>query len=137
MRANYSTEAVRIIKKYPVFGVGIGDKKYKLIERNMELGDKRYNEFGAGAKPDGVFNAHNQFLDFWITAGIIPVICLVFFFINEFSKALRSRHIVYLGLLYCFCLFCFTDMAMMVQRGVIFFLFFICLFEKEVNISEK
>jgi len=133
VRANYGSEAIRIIKKHPVFGVGIGDKKYKLIERNMDLGDERYIDFGADTKPDGVFNAHNQFLDFWITAGILPVICLLFFFINEFSKALRSRHIVYLGLVYCFCLFCFTDMAMMVQRGLIFFLFFICLFEHEIK----
>lgn len=133
VRANYSSEAVRIIKKYPFFGVGIGDKKYKLIERNLELGDERYIEFGADSKPEGIFNAHNQFLDFWISAGIIPVICLLLFFINEFSKALRYRHILYLGLLYCFCLFCFTDMAMMVQRGVVFFLFFICLFENEIK----
>ena len=133
VRANYTSEAVRIIKKYPLFGVGIGDKKYKLIERNLELGDERYLEFGADSKPDGAFNAHNQFLDFWIAAGIIPVICLLFFFINEFSKALRYRHILYLGLLYCFCLFCFTDLPMMVQRGVVFFLFFICLFENEIK----
>lgn len=133
VRANYSAEALRIIKKHPVFGVGIGDKKYKLIERNLELGDQRYLEFGADSKPEGVFNAHNQFLDFWIAAGIVPVLCLLFFFINEFSKALRYRHILYLGLLYCFCLFCFTDMPMMVQRGVVFFLFFICLFENEIK----
>lgn len=133
VRANYSAEALRIIKKHPLLGVGIGDKKYKLIDRNLELGDQRYLEFGADSKPEGVFNAHNQFLDFWISAGIIPAICLLLFFINEFSKALRYRHIVYLGLLYCFCLFCLTDMAMMVQRGVVFFLFFICLFENEVN----
>ena len=133
VRVNFGAEAIRIIKDHPLFGVGIGDKKYKLIERNMELGDKRYAEFGADAKPDHIFNPHNQFLDFWITAGIIPVICLVLLFINQFSKALRYRHTVYLGLLYCFCLFCFTDMAMMVQRGQIFFLFFICLFEKEIN----
>ena len=137
VRANYSTEALRIIKKHPLFGVGIGDKKYKLIERNLTLGDERYFEFGADSKPEGVFNAHNQFLDFWISAGIIPVICLILFFINEFSKALRYRHIVYLGLVYCFCLFCFTDMAMMVQRGVVFFLFFICLFENEIKLRLK
>ena len=137
VRANYSAEAVRIIKKHPFFGVGIGDKKYKLIERNLELGDQRYIEFGTDSKPEGIFNAHNQFLDFWITAGIIPVICLLLFFILEFSKALRHRHIVYLGLLYCFCLFCFTDMAMMVQRGVVFFLFFVCLFENEIKLKLK
>ena len=133
VRANYSAEALRIIKKHPVFGVGIGDKKYKLIERDLELGDERYIEFGADSKPEGVFNAHNQFLDFWITAGIIPVLCLLCFFINASAKALRSRHIVYLGLLYCFCLFCFTDMPMMVQRGVVFFLFFVCLFDNEIK----
>ena len=136
VRANYSSEAFRIIKKSPLFGVGIGDKKYKLIERNTELGDKRYVEFGADTKPDDIFNSHNQFLDFWIDAGIIPVICLLLLFINQFSKAIRYRHIVYLGLLYCFCLFCFTDMAMMVQRGQIFFLFFICLFQNEVEIKK-
>jgi hypothetical protein len=135
VRANYSSEAIRIVKRHPLFGVGIGDKKYKLIERNLELGDRRYLEFGADSKPEGIFNAHNQFLDFWITAGIIPVICLLLFFIHEFSKALRYRHILCLGLLYCFCLFCFTDMAMMVQRGVVFFLFFICLFENEIKLK--
>lgn len=133
VRANYSSEAIRIIKKDPLFGVGIGDKKYKLIDRDLTLGDDRYIEFGTDSKPDGLFNAHNQFLDLWITAGIIPVLCLLLFFINEFSKVLRYRHVLYLGLLYCFCLFCFTDMAMMVQRGVVFFLFFICLFENEAK----
>lgn len=133
VRVNYGVEAIRMIKKDPVLGVGIGDKKYKLIERNPELGDKRYVEFGADTKPDDVFNPHNQFLDFWIAAGIIPVICLLLFFINQFSKAIRYRHTIYIGLLYCFCLFCFTDMAMMVQRGQIFFLFFICLFESELE----
>ena len=131
VRANYSAEAFRIIKKHPLLGVGIGDKKFKLIERNIELGDKRYVEFGENTKPNDIFNPHNQFLDFWIAAGIIPVICLILFFINQFSKALRHKNILYLGLLYCFCLFCFTDMAMMVQRGEIFFLFFVCLFEIE------
>jgi hypothetical protein len=133
VRANYGVEAFRIIKKHPLFGVGIGDKKYKLIERDTTLGDKRYVEFGLNTKPDDVFNPHNQFLDFWIDAGIIPVICLLLFFINQFAKVLRYKNILYLGLLYCFCLFCFTDMAMMVQRGQIFFLFFICLFENELE----
>jgi O-antigen ligase len=131
VRASYGSEAIRIIKQNPLLGVGIGDKKYKLIDRNIVLGDNRYVEFGVSTKPDDVFNTHNQFLDFWIAAGILPVICLILFFIDQFSKAIRYKNILYLGLLYCFCLFCFTDMAMMVQRGQIFFLFFICLFEIE------
>ena len=133
VRVNYGAKAFRIIKKHPFVGVGIGDKKYKLIERDSIPGVNPYIEFGAETKPDDVFNPHNQFLDFWIDAGIIPVICLLLFFINEFSKALRHKHIPYLGLLFCFFLFCITDKALMVQRGQIFFLFFICLFEIELE----
>ena len=110
-----------------MIGVGIGDKKIKLLSEEAKLTPDML--------PENMFNPHNQFLDFWITAGIIPFLCFLLFFINEFSKALRARHIVYLGLLYCFCLFCFTDMAMMVQRGVVFFLFFICLFEHEIRLK--
>jgi O-antigen ligase len=133
VRASYSKEALRIIKKHPLVGVGIGDKKYKLIERDMTLGNERYFEFGRDTMPDDVFNPHNQFLDFWISAGILPVICLLLFFLREFINGLRNRHIIYLGLTYCFFLFCFTDKAMMVQRGQIFFLFFICLLQYEIK----
>ena len=133
VRANYSAEAIRMIKKNPLLGVGIGDKKYELIDRDMTLGDRRYVEFGEDTRPGDVFNPHNQFFDFWIAAGIIPVICLLFFFINEFLKPLRHRDLVYLGVLYCFCLFCLTDRPLMIQRGQFFFLFFICLLEAELE----
>ena len=137
IRASYAKEAFRIIRDHPFFGVGIGDKKYSLINRNMDLGDKRYIEFGIDTRPNDVFNPHNQFLSFWLDAGILPVVCLFFFFILQFQNAFRHRHILHIGLLYCFCLFCFTDMALMVQRGQIFFLFFICLFEYGASVSQK
>ena len=125
VRFSYGADAIRIIKKDPIFGIGIGDKKNKAIVKTEEL--------PPGSLPEHAFNSHNQFLDFWISAGIIPAICFLLFLINEFSTAIRYKHIVYLGLVYCFCLFCLTDMAMMVQRGQIFFLFFICLFENELE----
>lgn len=125
VRANYAKEAFRIIRKHPFFGVGIGDKKYMLIDRDTSLGDKRYIEFGLDTRPENVFNPHNQFLSFWLDAGLIPVVCLLCFFVLEFIKAFRHKNILHIGLLYCFCLFCFTDMALTVQRGQVFFLFFI------------
>jgi hypothetical protein len=137
IRASYAKEAFRIIGEHPFFGVGVGDKKFSLIERDMNLGDKRYTEFGLDTRPDDVFNPHNQFFSFWLDAGILPVLCLAFFFIIEFQHAFRHRHILYVGLLYCFCFFCLTDVALMVQRGQIFFLFFICLFKYGINASPK
>ena len=133
VRASYGVEALKIIKKDPLLGVGIGDKKINLIDREITPGKNRYAEFGAETKPEDIFNPHNQFLDFWISAGILPVICFLVFLMNEFRKAFHSKNSVYLGLVYFFCLFCFTDTPMMVQRGQIFFLFFICFFEAEAK----
>jgi len=129
IRIKYGDAAVNIIKAHPFIGIGIGDKKNKWIMRSEDL--------PPGAAPEHVFNSHNQFLDFWVAAGIIPFICFVLFLINQLRSAWRSRHIVYLGLVYCFCLFCLTDSAMMVQRGQVFFLFFVWLFELDSKRKEE
>ena len=84
-----SDKAIRLIKNYPILGIGIGDKKNKSIVKTEEL--------PPGSLPEHVFDSHNQFLDFWIAAGIIPVICFLLFFIDEFSKAIRYKYMVYLG----------------------------------------
>jgi len=97
----------------------------------------RSEDLPPGAAPEHVFNSHNQFLDFWVAAGIIPFICFVLFLINQLRTAWRGKHIVYLGLTYCFCLFCLTDSAMMVQRGQVFFLFFVWLFELDSKRKEE
>jgi hypothetical protein len=129
IRFKYGDAALSIIKTHPFFGIGIGDKKNKEIMRSEDL--------PPGAAPEHVFNSHNQFLDFWVAAGIVPFICFVLFLINQLRSAWRSRHIVYLGLAYCFCLFCLTDSAMMVQRGQVFFLFFVWLFALDPKRKEE
>ena len=129
VRYNYWNSALDVIKDHPLLGVGIGDKKLKLLKQNT------------GNSPDSsdehTFNPHNQFLDYWISAGIIPLLCFILFLANEFSIAWRNKHFIYLGLVYCFTLFCFTDIAMTGQRGQVFFLFFICLFGSEIRKKNK
>ena len=122
-RVKYGTAALNIIKKNPFLGIGIGDKKNDHVMKEEELPE--------GALPAHPFNSHNQFLDFWLAAGIIPLICFIIYLINVFRQAIKQKYIIYMALAYCFCLFCFTDAAMMVQRGQVFFLFFVCLFEFE------
>ena len=129
IRFKYGDAAVNIIKAHPFFGIGIGDKKNKGIMRSEDL--------QPGSAPDHVFNSHNQFLDFWVAAGIVPFACFVLFLINQLRTAWLRKHIVYLGLVYCFCLFCLTDSAMMVQRGQVFFIFFVWLFELDSKRKEE
>jgi O-antigen ligase len=121
--------AMQVLKKEPVLGVGIGDKKLKLV--------KPYIEKSTNVPEEHTFNPHNQFLDYWISAGIIPLLCFILFLVNEFSIAWRNKHFTYLGLVYCFTLFCFTDIAMTGQRGQVFFLFFICFFGSEIRKKKK
>ncbi|HEX6848050.1 MAG TPA: O-antigen ligase family protein [Chitinophagaceae bacterium] len=128
-RINYGKEALRAIKTNPVFGIGIGDKKNENIMKVEDLPE--------GALPDHMFNSHNQFLDFWLSSGIITLICFVLLLINELRKTFHYKDLSYLGLVYLFCLFCFTDSAIMVQRGQLFFLFFIALFDYEIKNQGK
>jgi hypothetical protein len=129
IRFKYGHAAINIIKAHPFFGIGIGDKKNKGIMRPEDL--------PPGAAPEHVFNSHNQFLDFWVAAGVVPFICFVLFLINQLRAGWVRKHMVYLGLIYCFCLFCLTDSAMMVQRGQVFFIFFVWLFELDPKRKEE
>lgn len=119
IRFKYADAAISTIKKHPVTGIGIGDKKNTSIMKTPDL--------PPGAAPEHVFNSHNQFLDLWVAAGIIPTICFVLFLFSEFKRAIKFKSALYMGLLYCFSLFCFTDSAMLAQRGHALFLFFIWL----------
>ena len=127
VRVKYGRAALQVIYAHPILGIGIGDKKNSVVMKSDPL--------PAGARPEHVFNSHNQFLDFWVAAGILPFIFFILFMINEFKKAWQRKNFVYLGLVYAFCLFCLTDSAMMIQRAQIFFLFFILIFENEYNRS--
>jgi len=128
-RVKYGSAALQVIKKNLLLGIGLGDKKNELIIKKEELPE--------GALPKHVFNSHNQFLDFWLAAGIIPLICFVLYLLGVWKNAIKQRYIVYIGTAYCFCLFCFTDAAMMVQRGQVFFLFFVWLFELDLKRKEE
>jgi len=125
VRFKYANAAINVIKKRPLTGIGIGDKKNQWIMNSEDL--------PPGAKPGHVFNSHNQFLDLWVAAGIAPTICFILFLFVELKRALNSRMISFIGVVYCFSLFCFTDSAMMTQRGQAFILFFIWLFELELK----
>ena len=64
--------AVEIIKKHPVFGVGIGDVRTELV--------KEYNRAGEDKLEKERLNAHNQFLEVLLEGGMVgfSVFLLVF-----------------------------------------------------------
>lgn len=57
-----------------LWGYGIGDGKLALQDALREL------QYGLGYANE--FNAHNQYLETWLAAGILPVIAMITFFIS-------------------------------------------------------
>ena len=116
----YLNIAKDIIKEHFWFGVGTGDvqKEYNKIY------DTRYRNIPEHWRR----RAHNQFLTFWITFGIIGLVIILLAFFIPVARRLRSSG--YLG--YIFLLISILSMlnedTVETQAGATFISFFYCLF---------
>ena len=116
----YLNIAKDIIKEHFWFGVGTGDvqKEYNKIY------DTRYRNIPEHWRR----RAHNQFLTFWITFGIIGLVIILLAFFIPVARRLRSSG--YLG--YIFLLISILSMlnedTVETQAGASFIAFFYCIF---------
>lgn len=110
-----------------LFGVGIGDAQKLLTDHynNIHIypGDAIL-----GFKGFTHYNAHNQYLQVYITLGIVGVILFLIILFYCYKHALRSRHVLLLSLLILFSAFFLTESALSAHKGVVFFVFFTSLF---------
>jgi len=105
-----------IIENYPIFGVGTGDVKDKLLEV--------YNENDMQKAISQRYNAHNQFLETLISLGIIGLSILLAVLIIPIIIAFKKRDILlFVFILIIFINFIFESM-LNTQAGVVFFAFF-------------
>lgn len=78
--------AIRVIKKYPVFGSGVGDSDDALlgqyyIEGKIELAESK-------------MGTHNQFLDIWLECGILGFLILVALMLIPSYYGIKFRNIM-------------------------------------------
>jgi O-antigen ligase len=108
--------ALEVIQENWLLGVGTGDgtdqlhKKY--VEKNFFWG-KKYK-----------FNAHNQYLEIWLTLGVVGLIswlAVVYFSIQN-ARLYQNR--LYLNFIIIFSIFIFTECMLNAQKGVVFYAFF-------------
>ena len=117
-RLEYYKAAKFIINQNLLFGVGQGNVKssyreaYKQTSPNLD---------------EKVQNAvHNQFLSYWIAAGIIAMLIFLLYFYFMWKQA-RTNEIVFAFVVIAF-LSCFTEDTLTTQPGVAFFAFFSTFF---------
>ena len=91
--------SVELIKENLLLGVGIGDLYEELSTCYVNIGLPRLNRF----------NCHNQYLQIWLSIGIIGFVTFISLLVFHFKRAFRSKDIIYLAFLVVICLGFLTE----------------------------
>jgi O-antigen ligase len=108
-----------IIKSNLWFGVGTGDVKDRLIEQYQEKNIEHALEFR--------LNAHNQYLQTFLTLGLPGIAALVLMLILPMIEAFRRRFYLYFIFLLVFSVNILPESMLEEQAGVVWYTFFNCV----------
>lgn len=117
-----------VIGEHPFLGVGTGDVRDSLSQRQMEVG-----------LPS--FNSHNQFLNTWVSVGIFGFLAFVMILVLSVRQAIRNRSFLYLSFLVIIIINCMTEAILEKQTGLVFFVFFntylYCFVDKNRSVASQ
>lgn len=116
------------IKDNFFLGVGTGDGDDALLET--------YNEYDFFIGKRDQFNAHNMFLQYWISNGILAVIIYLTLLLALSWHFYKCKNYPGFLLVFLFFAFSFTESTMMRQGGIVFFVFFSSLLYFRKNTSD-
>ncbi len=108
--------AVQIIKSNPILGVGTGDTQCELY--------KKYEENGIDVAMEKELNAHNQFLQVYLSTGLLGFLVLIITLLIPFYLALKKRQLIYLLFILVMILHLLVESMFARQAGVVFYAFF-------------
>lgn len=120
-----------------LLGVGTGDSQdlltAKYVEKHVYPGDPTLGTYGFHH-----YNAHNQFLQFFLMFGIIGLAWFVAILWILFKKSvINGEASILFFLLVLFTAFCLTESVLHVQKGIVFFLFFSSLLSRPFGYNES
>jgi len=125
MRMALWSSTWQAIQEEPLLGVGTGDGDEVLIEEFKRVG------FVLGEQSR--FNAHNMYLQYWLSNGVVCTSLFIAFLLLLFIKALRHQNFIFFAFTLFFAFFSITESTMLKQKGVVFFTFFALLFLTDPN----
>ena len=108
--------ALEVIKENPVFGVGTGDTKQALMNK--------YKEKNISTALENELNAHNTFLQTYMSIGVFGFLVLVLSLIIPAWFAFKQKKIVYLLFLVLVAFHFLVESMLAKQAGVVFYAFF-------------
>ncbi len=109
-----------VIKKHFLFGVGTGDVKDNLLEE--------YKQSESTEALEKRLNAHNQFLQTFITLGIVGFLVLILSVVLPAYYALKHHCSLYIIFLTIIVINFLVESMLETQAGVVFYAFFNAIF---------
>ncbi|WP_299208258.1 O-antigen ligase family protein [uncultured Dokdonia sp.] len=95
-----------------LFGFGAGDVQEKLCECYEET---------SNILSIGKYNTHNQFLNIWLSYGIIGLLLFLYFLYINFRLAFLQKDITFLSILIVLLMALLTENILNRQNGILFF----------------
>lgn len=115
-------EALILIQKNFIAGTGVGDANDALKEA--------YRQNGLTGAYEHHFNAHNQFFQTFIGMGVIGFCLLLLITFGTMIMALKQKQFVLFVFSLLICLNFMVESMLQTSAGVLFFVFFSCLFAR-------
>jgi O-antigen ligase len=111
---------LEVIKAKPLSGYGTGSEVMVLKEKYFT--NKLYNSFLME------LNAHNQYLSFWIKAGIGGLLVYLYVLAFGFTCAIKSRDILFMSFIILIAAVSISENILDVNKGIFFYSFFFAFF---------
>jgi O-antigen ligase len=108
---------MHMLRKHWIGGVGPGRIRTELEHLYFALSTM------AGV-PMAYYDTHNEYLNIWISFGVIGLLLFLGILAVQFFKAIRNRAHLYICLLVLLSICCMTENVLANQRGIIFCAFF-------------
>jgi len=122
-------EAIKLICEHPVVGVGCGDIKDELVKQYVK------DDYALGVERR--FNPHSQYLHTTVSLGIIGLLSLCAMLFLPLFYSIKHRDWVYVIFLLVIILNSLTESILERQAGILFFVFFNCLFYLQLKQSSE
>ncbi len=112
-RLEYWKASIRIIKKYPLFGIGTGDisnafkSEYEIMQSKL--------------KPEYRLRAHNQFLSIAVAFGLFGLLIFIYVLLSPFVLKKIPDIRLYSGFIFIFLLSMLNEDTLETQVGVTFY----------------
>ncbi len=116
MRKAIFTCTKEVIAENFFWGTGIGDQNQALVDK--------YNAHGFELAERRNLNTHNQYLQIWMSSGIVPFIFFILLLVVQFLIALANRNFLYLAFLTLASMSFLSENILARQDGIFLFAFF-------------